>query len=270
MRTSRGHLDISFDGARTRRPVRRASLANQTEQILSDRIVQGDLEPGDQLPAEHELASDLAVSRATVRAAITALVRRGLVVQRHGIGNFVAVGSLLTNDLAEAVDLNELIGRSGAATKVVFDRVAVEAAATGLAVSLGLNPGDMVLQSEKHFVADGHDMIYVSNSIPVAVIGTELANRALLDPSTTEPMFDFLEGSAGAATASQLAEIRPQLTSQIDHAAVDTATVALDPVLRIDETGYTATSRPIWHSTSWYPPSEMRFQLIRHRTAARS
>jgi len=38
--------------------VRRASLADQTEQILSDRIVNGDLEPGDQLPTEHDVASE--------------------------------------------------------------------------------------------------------------------------------------------------------------------------------------------------------------------
>ena len=39
-------------------------------------------------------------------------------------------------------------------------------------------------------------------------------------------------------------------------------------VLAIEEVGYPTDPRPIWHSRTWFPPSEMSFELVRHRTGA--
>ena len=116
--TRRGDVSAAATTPQVRRPqrrvpVRQPSLAVQTEQILHEQLINGELAPGDRLPPEHELARQFQVSRATIRSAITALVRRGLVVQRHGVGNFAAAGIGLTNDLACAVDLAELLQRHG-------------------------------------------------------------------------------------------------------------------------------------------------------------
>src|SRR5690242_1806476 len=64
----------------------------QIEDRLAEAIERGDLRPGDRLPPERELAGRLGVSRMTLRQALQALERRGLVrraVGRRG-GTFVA------------------------------------------------------------------------------------------------------------------------------------------------------------------------------------
>jgi GntR family transcriptional regulator len=258
------------------RPVRQPSLAAQTEEILAYRLVDGELAPGDQLPSEPALAEEFGVSRATVRAAIGSLVHRGLIVQRHGVGNFVAVGSRITNNLAEAIDLTALLRSSGADPEIVFDNIAIVPSDPFVAEALGPDqhspdqpsldrPGD-VLRSVKRFVSDGTALVYVVNSIPVAAIGDEAARRAVRCPQITEPLFTFLEDVGGVRTTSQVARVEACLGSDVDHPASSLgADVA---VLRIDETGYTDDTRPIWHSRTWFPPGAMNFELIRHRTGA--
>jgi GntR family transcriptional regulator, transcriptional repressor for pyruvate dehydrogenase complex len=55
-------------------------------------IDQGVLGPGDQLPAERELAIQIGVSRPTVRAGLRALSAMGVVQSRHGSGTFIPAG----------------------------------------------------------------------------------------------------------------------------------------------------------------------------------
>jgi GntR family transcriptional regulator len=61
----------------------------QIEARLSEQIAGGEVAPGERLPPERELASTLGVSRMTVRQALDALARRGLVERGVGRGTFV-------------------------------------------------------------------------------------------------------------------------------------------------------------------------------------
>ncbi len=65
-------------------------LYRQVEQELRRRVENGDLTPGDRLPTEAVLATELAVNRLTVRQALGELARAGTVQTRQGIGTFVA------------------------------------------------------------------------------------------------------------------------------------------------------------------------------------
>ena len=61
----------------------------QIEAQLAERIESGGLQAGERLPPERELARSLGVSRMTVRQALDALSRRGLVERGVGRGTFV-------------------------------------------------------------------------------------------------------------------------------------------------------------------------------------
>jgi GntR family transcriptional regulator len=61
----------------------------QIESRLAERIAGGGLTPGERLPPERALAATLGVSRMTVRQALDALARRGLVERGVGRGTFV-------------------------------------------------------------------------------------------------------------------------------------------------------------------------------------
>ena len=58
--------------------------------MLRKQIVENNLATGARLPEERELARQFDTSRATVRAALTALEREGLIERRQGSGTYVA------------------------------------------------------------------------------------------------------------------------------------------------------------------------------------
>ncbi|MFC4908407.1 GntR family transcriptional regulator [Actinomadura gamaensis] len=56
---------------------------------LRDRIANGMYTPGERLPGEHALCAEFATTRNTVRRALEALQREGLIETHPGIGRFV-------------------------------------------------------------------------------------------------------------------------------------------------------------------------------------
>jgi GntR family transcriptional regulator, transcriptional repressor for pyruvate dehydrogenase complex len=71
-------------------PLARVRLYEQVAEQISAWIGEHDLQPGDKLPAERELAARLGVSRATLSQALVALEVIGAVAVRHGDGTVVA------------------------------------------------------------------------------------------------------------------------------------------------------------------------------------
>lgn len=65
-------------------PVQRQSVADAVFEQLSDEVLAGELEPGDELPAERALTQALGVNRQAVREALQRLAEAGLVEIRHG------------------------------------------------------------------------------------------------------------------------------------------------------------------------------------------
>ncbi len=247
--------------------LRRESLASQVEEILLRRFDSGELRPGDRLPGEHDLASEIGVSRATVRTAVDSLARRGLVVKRHGVGNFVGEGTLLRNNLAEAEDFNVLMARQGFEPEIIFDSAERMAADPDVARALDLAEGTEIVRIAKRFRVGETTVVLALWSMAVETLGAELSSRILADPSVTEPLFDFLETELRLSTAYQLADVGAELSDQISYPHPEPGPVTA--VLRFDETGYSPTNRPLWHSRNWFPPGEMSFGLIRCRPPSR-
>ncbi len=64
-------------------------LRHQIQQVLRSSIEGGDIAPDERLPTELALVQRFGVSRATIRAALAALERDGLIRRRQGSGTFV-------------------------------------------------------------------------------------------------------------------------------------------------------------------------------------
>ena len=80
--------------ARTKR-TDSARVDGSTEQVVAfvrGLIDEHRLRPGDQLPTERDLATEIGVSRPTVRAGLRALAAMGVVRSRHGSGNYIPEG----------------------------------------------------------------------------------------------------------------------------------------------------------------------------------
>lgn len=70
-------------------PIYSGRLYEQIVAQIEGLILNGELRPGDKLPAERELAEQFGVSRTAIREAMKALSQSGLVVIQPGRGTFV-------------------------------------------------------------------------------------------------------------------------------------------------------------------------------------
>src|SRR5689334_20079917 len=69
------------------------TLAAERVVMHIERLIQeGQLRPGDRLPAERELARHIKVSRPSVRAGLRSLAAVGILESRHGAGSFITAG----------------------------------------------------------------------------------------------------------------------------------------------------------------------------------
>ncbi|HZP75542.1 MAG TPA: GntR family transcriptional regulator [Pseudolabrys sp.] len=75
-------------------------MYEQLARIIAGQIHDGQIAAGGRLPTELDLAKDYGISRDTVRQAIGALERRGLLIRRRAKGTFVAAPRV-SQDLAE-------------------------------------------------------------------------------------------------------------------------------------------------------------------------
>jgi GntR family transcriptional regulator, transcriptional repressor for pyruvate dehydrogenase complex len=108
-------------------PVRPPTTFEETVERLGTAIRLGLLAPGSKLPPERELASELRISRSTLREALTTLTQSGhLVAQRGRTG-----GTFVVEEPPLAELETEPLGRE--AWSVLEHRVAIETGATILA-----------------------------------------------------------------------------------------------------------------------------------------
>ncbi len=78
-------------------PIQVGRLYEQIVAQIERQILQGDLQDGDQLPPERDLAEQFGVSRTAVREAVKTLSQKGLVQVSPGKGTFI------TTDTSEAL-----------------------------------------------------------------------------------------------------------------------------------------------------------------------
>ena len=96
------------------RAIKASRLYEQIVQQVEESILSGQLKPGDQLPAERDLAQRFGVSRTAVREAVKALREKGLVEAYSGRGTFVTNGT--SQAIRQSLDLMVRINQQDGAT----------------------------------------------------------------------------------------------------------------------------------------------------------
>jgi GntR family transcriptional regulator, transcriptional repressor for pyruvate dehydrogenase complex len=91
--------------------VRTSRLYEQIVRQIEESVLSGSLKPGDQLPAERDLAQRLGVSRTAVREAVKTLREKGLVEAYSGRGTFITDGT--SQAARQSFDLMVKVGQQG-------------------------------------------------------------------------------------------------------------------------------------------------------------
>ncbi|MEU4348227.1 GntR family transcriptional regulator [Streptomyces sp. NPDC023838] len=143
----------------------------QLSQQLEAAIERGTLTPGSLLGNEIDLAGRLGLSRPTVRQAIQALVDKGLLVRRRGVGTQVVHSQVKRPlELSSLYDDLEAAGQKPA-TKVL--RNTVEPATAEVAAALGVPEGDDVHLVERLRYAHEEPMAQLRNYLPGGLLALD-------------------------------------------------------------------------------------------------
>jgi GntR family transcriptional regulator, transcriptional repressor for pyruvate dehydrogenase complex len=149
-----GSAGLAVDPAGDRcvyKVVRTSRLYEQIVQQIEESIVKGNLKPGDQLPAERELAQRFGVSRTAVREAVKALREKGLVEAYSGRGTFVTDGT--TEAVRQSLDLMVKIGQPEGSSHLAEVRAMLEPEIAALA-AIRIQDAELATMSEAVAVMD--------------------------------------------------------------------------------------------------------------------
>lgn len=113
--------------------IQTSRLYEQIVQQIEASILKGALKPGDQLPAERDLAQQFGVSRTAVREAVKTLREKGLVEALHGRGTFVKDGT--SQAVRQSLDLMIKIGQSDGSSHLAEVREILEPEIAALAAT---------------------------------------------------------------------------------------------------------------------------------------
>jgi GntR family transcriptional regulator len=173
---------------------------------LTQRIDRGMLPAGSRLPSEPALATELGVSRATLREALRALESEGLVRRLWGAGTFVADSRRVANSLDLNFGVTDAIRAAGMRAGIEQARHWTEPATVSEAARLGLQPGSDVLVVERVRTADGKPVVLSRDILP----GHLVANRSELpDEMLKRSIYEVFERDLGIAIHHGVASFRP-------------------------------------------------------------
>ncbi len=140
----------------------------QLRELLREAIQRGAYAPETRFPSEHELCRTYQVSRTTVRQALQALVREGLLYPVRGRGTYVTRAKILEG-LAVHLSFSDDMRARGIAIRTRVLACVVEPASASVAASLGIRPGDRVLRLERLRAVGGSPLLTVTSYLPAAI-----------------------------------------------------------------------------------------------------
>lgn len=148
-------------------------------QQIEESILKGALKPGDQLPAERELAQRFGVSRTAVREAVKALSEKGLVESFSGRGTFITDGT--SHAIQKSIDLMAKIGQPDGLAHLAEARAILEPEIAALAAGR---------IEEQHLVTmrEAYQVMERSANDPEAYIEADLDFHLSLAEAASNPI----------------------------------------------------------------------------------
>ncbi|WP_041866107.1 GntR family transcriptional regulator [Sediminispirochaeta smaragdinae] len=200
---------------------------------------------GNRLPPENMLSERLSVSRASIREALAALSREGIVSKRHGIGNLIHRSTLRSRmRIDRYVDFSEILRDAG--HRVRFERTAYH-----------WLPGEETLCIEACYIADEKPAIMVKVLVPSEM----LASDPLKDDCLYNTLPDFLNTYACEPVSHSLCYFKPAAASDATSRQLDVPPGA--PILEWKESFYSIFDKILAKTTIHFNPEIVSFSLLR-------
>jgi len=235
----------------------RISLPQSCADAIATAITEGAYAAGAQLPPEAQMASNLGVSRATLRDALRQLQDRGMIVRRHGRGTFVAKRPI-RKDLNRNFGITAMIRLGGYRPGTRGLEVRAEAADRELAQSLGLAPGDPVTVVERVRLADERPVVWSRDAVPLRFLDIAGAEAMSGDDAS---LYELLYKLHQVTVYRGVAELSPQSASAALASRLHVRRGA--PLLYIKKVDYDGRGTPVLCSVEYHVSDWISFTLER-------
>jgi GntR family transcriptional regulator len=228
-----------------RRANRSRVVRDTVEQRLRDLIGSDRLEDDGRLPTERELATELGVSRTTVRQVLDNLERAGLVVRRRGrSGGTFAAQPRVNLDFGYLAGIPSYLRAQGfrAGAHVISARVVPAEDATLRA--LNLERGALV-----------HDIVRVrlADEVPISIeharFSVEMFPDLLANP-LDDSLYDVIESKYGRTPKKAVERLVAVLADEGQAEALGIAVG--DPLMAIERVTYGADGTALEHSSDLF------------------
>jgi GntR family transcriptional regulator len=210
----------------------------QIADVIEVAIASGDLQPGDRLPPERELAEHFGVNRLTLRQALSDLERRRLIrrsVGRRG-GTFVAEPTV-ERDLSSFAGFSEQARRLGLTASAVLLHAEELPASDEVARGLEIEAGAPVFEVARLRLANKRPVVLESSSFPAERFG------AMLDGPLEGSLYELLTERYGARPCRAVETLEPVRADT--HAAQLLGVARGAPLLLVERVAFDGDGRPV-------------------------
>ena len=248
---------------------RNVPLVDQVTQEIIAQIDDGTIaRENGALPSEAELAQRFAVSRATLRDALSRLELAGVIVRRQGVGTFVnpflsQPPTSIQDWFEEARGFADAIRCSGKDADCHILETAIRPAAK-LAGHLQIDPNESVLTITKVILTASIPTILSVNALPVELIQPGFREQAHELGTHAESVYRFLETYCNCRVHHQQSEIRAVAADE--RIATLLGLTAGAPCLSVEEVGYGDDLAPAFYGLNHYRGDMVSLRQIRRPT----
>jgi GntR family transcriptional regulator len=209
----------------------------QLKAELKNRINNGILKSGEQLPPELEMAENFSVSVVTVRSAVNELVKEGLIEKKRGKGTFVS-STKYKRDYTKIQSFSDSCKAMGSVPGSHVLDMKLATADVKLAQKLGINAGDTVLYISRLRTVNGEPMVIEKNYFPERF--ADLINENLEENS----LFNILQGKYGITVTKSSKEIEIARTTSDEGKLLNLSKNY--PILMVKSVAYDQFETPVY------------------------
>ena len=236
--------------------IRHTPVANQVNEVLRQRMLEGDYLPGARLPSESELSKEFGVSRATVRTVLARMEAEGLILRKQGDGTYVNEHIQDVNThLGGLWEFSRLIESSGYKPTIQSLEISTRPATPEEVERLHLGPGEPVVWMQRLFLADQRPVILANNAIPYHFIDTSQGELV-----GSYPIQKFLKTFCHKKIAYAILDIGANTIPAGEARLLELADG--QPLLNIYITFYDRDNRPLVCGSSYFNDAALRLRLV--------
>lgn len=226
----------------------------KVKEEIERSINEGELQPGDRLPSEPELAKKYEVSRPTLREALKMLQRERILISKNGVGTYVNNRSdFIINPLSKLQSVGQMIKNGGYTESELDIKIYSREPEDDWKKQLQIDEPVVVLERSR--TANGNKVAFYYNIFPQSLV------TGHIDGEFTGAIFDFLKNKMGIHIAYAITEICALNSSKLlDQNAID---VLGNEIILLKQLHYDDNDKPVFYSLDYLKNSVFKLFIKR-------